>query len=142
MIHPVLGLVIAGLFAFSADTQAANTERGAQLYTARCGACHAIDENGPGPMHRGLIGCRAATQPGYEYSTALSQSGIIWSEVTLDRWLRDPNAYVPGNHMQARLADDPRDRADIISYLSQASLGAFACSRTNKPSVDDNADKK
>jgi len=98
---------------------AADPQRGAQLYTARCGACHSIDDNGAGPRHRGVFGRRAGTQPGFEYSAALKASGLVWNAKTLDAWLEDPNALVPGNKMMVQLAADPRDRADLIAWLRQ-----------------------
>jgi cytochrome c len=108
---------------------AADATRGGQLYTARCGACHSIDDNGPGPKHRGLFGCRAATQPGYDYSDALKQSRIVWDAAALDRWLADPNALAPGNKMVVKLASDPQDRADLIAYLQVATGGTSTCER-------------
>jgi cytochrome c len=44
--------------------------RGEQLYIARCGACHSLDEHGAGPKHRGLFGRKAGSEPGFEYSEA------------------------------------------------------------------------
>jgi len=107
------------LFVFTA--QADDTARGEQLYQERCGACHSLDEHGAGPKHRGLIGRRAGTQPGFDYSTALIASKIVWSPQTLERWIADPNALVPGNEMIVQLANDPADRAAIVAYLVASS---------------------
>lgn len=108
-------LLLTGSAAWAADPQ-----RGAELYLARCGACHSIEGNGPGPRHKGLFGRKAASQPGFAYSEALSRSGLVWDEGMLARWLADPNTLVPGNRMFVRLANDPQDRADIIAYLKEA----------------------
>jgi cytochrome c len=91
--------------------------RGQRLYQERCGACHSLDEHGAGPKHRGLIGRKAGTQPGFDYSAALVASKIVWSPQTLERWIADPNALVPGNKMIVQLASDPADRAAIVAYL-------------------------
>jgi cytochrome c len=91
--------------------------RGEQLYHERCGACHSLDEHGAGPKHRGLIGRKAGTQPGFEYSAALAASSVVWSAQTLERWIADPNALVPGNRMIVQLANDAADRAAIVAYL-------------------------
>ncbi len=106
----------AGLIAGAALAQ--DAQRGEALYTARCGACHSLDEHGPGPRHRGVVGRRAGGEPDYDYSPALRDSNIVWTSATLDRWLANPSAFVPGNKMVVRLADDSRDRADLIAYLS------------------------
>lgn len=94
--------------------------RGERLYQERCGACHSLDEHGAGPKHRGLIGRKAGTQPGFDYSAALAASQIVWSPQTLDRWIADPNVLVPGNKMVVQLANDPADRAAIVAYLVAA----------------------
>ena len=113
----------AGLFICSSLTLAAAAHaddqlaRGEQLYHERCGACHSLDEHGAGPKHRGLIGRKAGTQPGFDYSAALVSSDLVWSPQTLERWIADPNALVPGNRMVVQLASDPADRAAIVAYL-------------------------
>jgi len=108
------------LLAHLSAADAADPVRGEQLYTSRCGACHSLTDNGAGPRHAGLLGRKAGTQPGFEYSPALTHSGIIWSANLLDRWLENPSALVPGNKMVVQLASDPRDRADIIAFLRSA----------------------
>ena len=102
----------------SADDQ---LTRGERLYQERCGACHSLDEHGAGPKHRGLLGRKAATQAGFEYSAALAASKIVWSSQTLERWIADPNALVPGNRMIVQLANDAADRAAIVAYLVDSS---------------------
>jgi cytochrome c len=99
---------------------AGDAARGQELYTARCGACHSIDDHGAGPRHRGLFQRRAGSEPGYDFSPALRQSGIVWSAQKVDQWLANPNALVPGNKMVVQLANDARDRADIVAYLLKA----------------------
>jgi cytochrome c len=69
------------------------------------------------------MGRKAGTQPGFDYSAALAASNIVWSPQTLERWIADPNALVPGNKMIVQLANDPADRAAIVAYLV-ASSGA------------------
>jgi cytochrome c len=95
----------------------ADAVRGEELYTSRCMACHSIQDNGAGPRHAGLIGRKAGTQPGFDYSKALKKSKITWDPAKLDKWLENPNALVPGNKMAVQMANDPKDRADIIQYL-------------------------
>ena len=107
--------VLAAAEAQSAAT--ADAVRGEELYNSRCMACHSIPDNGAGPRHAGLIGRKAGTQPGYDYSKALKKSKITWDVAKLDKWLENPNTLVPGNKMAVQLANDPKDRADIIQYL-------------------------
>ena len=94
---------------------AGDATRGKALYQA-CAACHSIDENDVGPKHRGVVGRRAGSVADYGYSAALKASGITWDEATLDRWLVNPSALVPGTKMFFKI-DDPQARADLIAYL-------------------------
>lgn len=91
--------------------------RGETLYQG-CMDCHSIEKNDVGPMHRGVVGRRAGIVKGYGYSAALKNSGLTWDEPTLDRWLIDPSALVPGTKMFYAV-ESPQDRADIIAYLRQ-----------------------
>ena len=111
------GFFIYGCLALSVAHAEDEIARGERLYQERCGACHSLDEHGAGPKHRGLIGRRAGTQPGFEYSAALVASTVVWSAQTLERWIADPNALVPGNKMIVQLANDAADRAAIVAYL-------------------------
>ncbi len=94
-----------------------NADRGKDLYQ-NCTSCHSIDENDIGPKHRGVLGRKAGTVPDYAYSSALKASGIVWDATSLDRWLTNPSALVPGTKMFFQLKD-PQDRADLIAYLAE-----------------------
>jgi cytochrome c len=114
--------IVAGPF-IAAATLAAVTNlagdpgRGKDLYQA-CAACHSIDENDLGPRHRGVVGRRAGSIEDYAYSAALKNSGLTWDEPTLDRWLINPSALVPGTKMFFQIAD-AQSRADLIAYLRE-----------------------
>lgn len=115
-----IGTTLVALLLTCNSASAADAARGAELYGARCGGCHSIEANGPGPRHKGLFARKAASQPGFAYSAALRDSGLTWTEARLDEWLANPSALVPGNIMVVQLANDPQDRADLIAYLKQA----------------------
>jgi cytochrome c len=103
-------------FAARAQTLGGDAARGEALYQA-CSACHSVDENDLGPKHRGVVGRQAGSVPDYTYSAALKNSGITWDAQSLDRWLSNPSALVPGTKMYFRV-DDPQRRADLIAYLT------------------------
>jgi cytochrome c len=90
---------------------------GKTLYQG-CQACHSVDDNDLGPRHRGVVGRRAGSVPDYSYSPALKNSGLTWDDATLDRWLTNPSALVPGTKMFFKI-DDAQARADIIAYLKE-----------------------
>ncbi|MGE0873662.1 MAG: cytochrome c family protein [Burkholderiales bacterium] len=107
------------VLALAALPAAGDEARGEQVY-ARCLACHALAYDRVGPRHCGLIGRRAGTVPGFAYSEAMRQSGIVWSAKTMDRFLADPSGVVPGTTMTYAGVPDARDRADLIAYLARA----------------------
>jgi cytochrome c len=109
-------LATAGSFA-SMSGLVGDPNRGKTLYQA-CQACHSIDENDLGPKHRGVVGRRAGSIEDYSYSAALKSSGLTWDEATLDRWLTNPSALVPGTKMFFQVGDG-QNRADIIAFLKE-----------------------
>ena len=109
---------VAGAMLASADTTLhGDVVHGKTLYQG-CQACHSIDDNDLGPRHRGVVGRRAGSVEDYAYSNALKNSGLSWDEATLDRWLTNPSALVPGTKMFFKI-DDAQARADIIAYLKE-----------------------
>ncbi len=91
--------------------------RGKALYESRCTACHSLDRSRIGPAHRGVFGRHAASVRDFNYSPALRQSRVTWTPQNLDRWLTNPEAFIPGQKMGYSVPD-PQDRADIIAFLA------------------------
>lgn len=113
-------LVLATVLCLPAVATAADdgdAGRGRAAYEARCGGCHSVATDRIGPRHAGVFGRRAGSVPGFAYSEALRRSGLTWDAESLDRWLADPEALVPGQRMGYRL-DDKQARADIVAYLA------------------------
>ena len=102
---------------------APDAARGEQLYV-RCAACHALIFDRVGPRHCGLLGRRAGSVPGFDYSPAMKKSGIVWNEKTLNQFLSQPLAMVPGTSMTYAGVPEASDRADLIAYLKAANGGA------------------
>jgi cytochrome c len=93
-----------------------NADNGKRLYAAKCMACHSVDASIAGPAHRGVFGRRAGSVAGFDYSSALMKSAIVWNEKTLDQWLSDPEKLIPGQKMGVSVADE-KERRDLIAYL-------------------------
>lgn len=117
-IHGIVGLslILAGGLTGVTEGRAQSID-GARLYSQRCGACHSLDTDRVGPRHRGVVGRRAGSVPGFRYSRALAGANIVWTRETLDRWLRSPRAMVPGTTMGFSLANAGERRA-VIDYLA------------------------
>jgi cytochrome c len=107
--------LVGGALAATENSIKGDAGRGKALYQA-CEACHSIDDNDLGPRHRGVVGRRAGSVADYTYSAALKSSGLTWDEATLDRWLTNPSALVPGTKMFFQLSD-AQSRADIVAFL-------------------------
>ena len=102
--------------------------RGARVFQ-RCYSCHSIDPNQTaqlqGPSLHRIVGRTAASVAGFEYSDAMKAkgaAGLIWTASTLDRFIADPEAFVPGTPMVVLPPlRDAQERADLIAYLSSIS---------------------
>tara|TARA_B100000745_G_scaffold67372_1_gene39771 strand:+ start:24 stop:479 length:456 start_codon:yes stop_codon:yes gene_type:complete len=94
-------------------------ERGRKLYL-QCRACHSLKENEPhkiGPNLFKIIGSKAGSMKGYNYSDALSKSEIVWTIENLDLWLEKPYEIIPGNKMVFSGMRKQEDRNDLIAYV-------------------------
>ncbi len=71
-----------------------------------------------GPPLRGVAGRRAGSVEGYAYSRAFKRilQGVVWNRETLERWITDSQAWVPGS-MMFYSQPDPEIRRQIITYL-------------------------
>lgn len=88
---------------------------------AICAGCHTVTPGGVhrfGPNLHGVIGRRAGSLADYPYSTAMRDADIVWTEQTLDAFLRAPSAQVPGTRM-VNATVDPERRRQVIEYLQQ-----------------------
>ncbi len=115
-------LVAAILFASLVTTPPALAEdvtaRGAVVF-ARCSGCHSnkAGENGVGPSLAAVIGRKAGTLPGFNYSPALRGLSTVWTPETLDLFLKSPTKLAPGTQMVMSLPR-PNDRLAVIAYLA------------------------
>jgi cytochrome c oxidase assembly protein subunit 11 len=98
------------------DNRPPDPVAGRELFATVCAECHALDRSKVGPPLAGVVGRAAGSVAGYPYSGALAHAGVVWTPATLDRWLENPQALVPGALMPYRLPDATR-RGDIIAYL-------------------------
>jgi cytochrome c len=96
---------------------AGDAAHGATVYR-QCMICHSLDKNGIGPSHRNVFGRAAGSVANYAYSAALKASNIVWNEATLDQWLANPQALVPGTKMMFSV-DNAQDRVDVIAFLKE-----------------------
>lgn len=117
-------LMLLLLLGAAQPAAAADPERGREMFGQACAACHSLepDRNMTGPSLAGLWGRRAGSLQSYmRYSPALKSADVDWSEATLDPWLADPKAFIPGNFMGFPGLDEAGNRDDLIAFLKSAS---------------------
>jgi cytochrome c len=117
-----IGLLIALLLSARGVSAAGDAAAGKAVF-GRCQICHAIDAGQPsavGPNLHGIFGRRAGTAEGYDYSPAMKQSGIVWDDATLAKYLKDPSGFIPGNKMAFPGLKNDKDVADLLAYLHRA----------------------
>lgn len=90
-------------------------------FNDHCRECHSFlkGDNRLGPSLYGVVGRKAGTLPGYDYTQSMRDSGVTWDAATLDKWIADPDAVVPGNGMSPPYSGitDPAIRKRIIAFL-------------------------
>jgi cytochrome c len=92
--------------------------RGKAVFEKRCTGCHAMDADREGPRLKGVYGRKAGSVAGFDYSAGLKNSGLTWNDVTLERWLTDPDLMVKDNNMSIGVPK-AGERRDLIAYLKQ-----------------------
>jgi cytochrome c len=88
----------------------------------RCKICHSIEagKNMVGPSLHGIFGRKAGTVDNFAYSEAMQKSGIVWDDETLTKYLRGPQAFIPGDKMAFPGIKDDEQIANLLAYLHQA----------------------
>jgi cytochrome c len=115
-------LLVLDAQAFAADGSAA---RGQRVFGA-CAACHSLrpDQNMTGPSLSSLWNRKAGSLASFSrYSSAMKSANVEWNDKTLDEWIADPQHVIPGNQMTFDGIKDPKQRADLIAFLKQATEG-------------------
>jgi cytochrome c len=98
----------------------------------KCMACHQVGpnaQNGIAPVLNGVVGRPAGQYPNYSYSSANKNSGLMWDERTLARYLRAPAEVVPGTKMIFFGLKKDRKISDVIAYLKQFAADGKQVSR-------------
>jgi cytochrome c len=107
----------------SALSQATEPASEQQAFNNACRTCHMVKEgdNRLGPNLYKVVGRKAGSLPGYNYSSAMKEAGFLWDQEKLDRFIANPDEVVPGNNMKpyGGLASKD-DRAKIVAFLAQS----------------------
>ncbi|HEY4342145.1 MAG TPA: c-type cytochrome [Steroidobacteraceae bacterium] len=114
---PVILLAIGVAYAADPGDPAA----GKAYFTQTCKQCHSAEPgDGGGEIGPSLIGLfgrpAGAGDARFLYSKALEDSKLTWNQETLDRFLTDPGATVPGTTMALPIPVK-KDRDNVIAYF-------------------------
>lgn len=118
-------MFLVSFLAFSlSEVYADEASNGRDLFLRNCIACHAFacnkDGADSGPKLGGLFGRKAAGVDDYDgYSEGLKNSGIVWTEESLDAYFQNPALVEPDNTMAYDgKIEDPDERRQMIAFLA------------------------
>ncbi len=105
---------------------ASAAESNQAAFNNRCRTCHSVREGDArlGPSLHKIFGAKAGSSGFQGYSQALRNSGVTWNEETLNKFIENPDAVVPGNNMKPFAGvSDAAERSQIVAYLKTAQQG-------------------
>jgi cytochrome c len=105
---------------YGSKLAAADLERARMSFMRKCSSCHDHRKqggHGKGPHLWNLMGRRAGSAPGFEFSEGMKGSGHTWNYATLDYYLTDTKRAVPGLAMNFRGLRREKDRVLLIAFL-------------------------
>jgi len=117
--NAVLSLIAASIL--STPALAAGDPVQGKAVFARCAICHNVEKdggNGVGPNLFGVVGRKAASVDGFNYSGPLKASGVVWNDDNLSKWVAGPAKMIPGTKMAFGGIASKTQIADVVAYLN------------------------
>jgi cytochrome c len=116
----VIGLCT--LLASNAVAAEGDARQGQQLFQRACAACHSLkpDANMTGPSLAGVWHRKAGSLASFSrYSPAMKNAQVTWNDDTLNTWIENPAALIPGNRMTFPGLKEAQARTDLLSFLKE-----------------------
>jgi cytochrome c len=119
MRFPSLIPALVALLTFAANSAMAADVEAGKVAFKKCALCHTTEpgKNKIGPSLFGVMGRKSGTLDNFNYSEAMKNFDHTWDAETLDTYLADPRAVVPGTKMIFPGVKDKTERDDVIAYL-------------------------
>lgn len=114
-------LLVAAALAIISTASAQDVAEGEKVFR-KCSPCHDVGEkakNKVGPILNGLEGRKSGTVPGFRYSDANKNSGIVWDEAQFLDYIKDPRAKIPGTKMVFVGIKKAEEARNLWAYLRQ-----------------------
>jgi cytochrome c len=105
----------------SAAANAQDVSAGLAVFRTNCAVCHMAAANGHaliGPNLWGVVGRRAASMQGFNYSPPMQHSGITWTADQLQAFVQAPSHVVPGTRMTFAGLRSPQQASALVAYLA------------------------
>lgn len=123
----VAPLINQAILSLSADTDGSSLDeriKRGRIESEKCGACHDLSPEKKiiiGPFLMGVVGRPAGSVVGFAYSQPFKnavENGLkIWNTKSLNQFLANPRAMIPGTKMVFVGIKDDQRRQDLITYL-------------------------
>ena len=104
--------------AMAGSGAAADVAAGKETFK-KCALCHSAEagKNKVGPSLFGIVGRKSASLKDYDYSDAMKKFNHAWTTQTLNDYLKNPQAMIPGIKMIFPGIPDKTERANLIAFL-------------------------
>lgn len=115
-------VVAVGVYGSSASRAEGDAAKGKAAFVRQCAICHTTEKGGDnrvGPNLFGIVGRKAGTVPGFNYTNAFrTKANWEWTEDAIGGWMMFPGTMVPGTAMAAFQGIAEKDRDDLVAYLA------------------------
>ena len=114
-----IAAIVATLLLGNGAARADGDPVAGKIVFSKCLACHSgkAGENKIGPSLYGIVGRPSHSIETFNYSEPMKAYNVTWDAPTLDHYLTDPRATVPGTRMLFVGLKNETDRANVIAYL-------------------------